>query len=72
MPMFSQPSDRPSGHPGDRPTTVAGLQALVDIATDEAASEMDRVSAANAILDLGYGEPPQEIIVIGDPVELAR
>lgn len=36
------------------------LQVLVDIATS-GESEAARVSAANAILDRGYGKPPQAI-----------
>lgn len=41
-----------------RQHTAAALQTLVDIAKD-GESEAARVSAANALLDRGYGKPPQ-------------
>jgi hypothetical protein len=37
------------------------LQVLVDIATNPASAEGARVSAANAILDRGYGRPTQTV-----------
>lgn len=37
------------------------LKVLVDIAKNPGASEAARVSAANAILDRGYGKPPQAV-----------
>ncbi len=39
----------------------AALKALVSIMEDEAAPHSARVSAANAILDRGYGKPPQAL-----------
>ena len=44
-------------------TTVA-LQALVEVATS-GASESARVSAAQAILDRGYGRPSQDVNLAG-------
>lgn len=37
------------------------LQTLVDVATDNGAPHAARVSAANALLDRGYGKPPQAL-----------
>lgn len=37
------------------------LAVLVEIATNKAASEGARVSAANALLDRGYGKPTQTV-----------
>lgn len=37
------------------------LQTLVDIAQDKESPAAARVSAATAILDRGYGKPPQSI-----------
>ena len=37
------------------------LAVLVEIATNAAASEGARVSAANALLDRGYGKPTQTV-----------
>ena len=39
----------------------AALQTLVKIASDKEAPHAARVSAANAILDRGYGKPPQAL-----------
>lgn len=39
----------------------AALKVLVDIAKSSSAPEAARVSAANAILDRGYGKPPQAL-----------
>lgn len=41
----------------------AALQVLVDVAGDETASPSARISAAVAILDRGYGRPPQAVAV---------
>lgn len=43
---------------------AAALQVLVDIATS-GESEAARVSAANAILDRGYGKPHQAVQMTG-------
>jgi Family of unknown function (DUF5681) len=64
-----------SGNPGGRPKAVAEIKDLARKHTDEAletlaaimrnpkASAAARVSAANALLDRGYGKPPQHITV---------
>lgn len=44
-----------------RDHALAALQTLVDIAGDRLAPHTARVSAANAILDRGYGRPPQAL-----------
>lgn len=66
-----------SGNPGGRPKAVAivrdlaraqtdvALSALVEIAT-AGTSEAARVSAAQAILDRGWGKPTQPIAGDGD------
>jgi hypothetical protein len=58
-----------SGNPGGRPKlagyvrevarehTAAAIQTLVNVMNDLTASPSARVSAANAILDRGYGKP---------------
>jgi hypothetical protein len=48
-----------------RAHTHTALQVLVDIAQSTGASDGARVSAANAILDRGYGKPPQALEVSG-------
>ena len=62
-----------SGNPGGRPKVVAevkelarahtadAIQTLVSIMTNPKAAPAARVSAANALLDRGYGKPPQHI-----------
>jgi Family of unknown function (DUF5681) len=62
-----------SGNPGGRPKVVAevrelarahtgeAVQTLVSIMTNHKAAPAARVSAANALLDRGYGKPPQHI-----------
>src|SRR3954452_23772884 len=62
-----------SGNPGGRPKVIAEIQALarehttsavetlVTIMNDQKAAPASRVSAANALLDRGYGKPPQHI-----------
>jgi hypothetical protein len=62
-----------SGNPGGRPKVVAevkelareytaeAIQTLVSIMTNTKAAPAARVSAANALLDRGYGKPPQHL-----------
>jgi Family of unknown function (DUF5681) len=62
-----------SGNPGGRPKVVAevkelarahtaeAIQTLVSIMTNPKAASAARVSAANALLDRGYGKPLQHI-----------
>jgi hypothetical protein len=62
-----------SGNPGGRPKVVAevrelarahtaeAIETLVSIMTDPKSAPAARVSAANALLDRGYGKPPQHI-----------
>jgi hypothetical protein len=44
----------------------------VSIMTNAKAAPAARVSAANALLDRGYGKPPQHITGEGAPVYVAR
>jgi hypothetical protein len=62
-----------SGNPGGRPKVVAevkelaraytaeAIETLVSIMTNAKSAPAARVSAANALLDRGYGKPPQHI-----------
>ena len=62
-----------SGNPGGRPKVVAevkalarehtaeAVQTLVSIMNDPQCAPAARVSAANALLDRGYGKPPQHV-----------
>jgi hypothetical protein len=62
-----------SGNPGGRPKVVAevkelarahteeAIQTLVSIMNNPKSAPAARVSAANALLDRGYGKPPQHI-----------
>ena len=62
-----------SGNPGGRPKIVAevkelarahtaeAIQTLVSIMNDRKSAPAARVSAANALLDRGYGKPPQHV-----------
>ena len=62
-----------SGNPGGRPKVVAevkelarahtgeAIKTLVSIMTNPKSAPAARVSAANALLDRGYGKPPQHI-----------
>ena len=62
-----------SGNPGGRPKVVAevrdlarehtveAVQTLVSIMTDPKSAPAARVSAVNALLDRGYGKPPQHV-----------
>jgi Family of unknown function (DUF5681) len=73
-----------SGNPGGRPKVVAevkelarahtaeAIQTLVAIMTNSKAAPAARVSAANALLDRGYGKPPQHITGENAPVYVAR
>src|SRR5215831_13624495 len=73
-----------SGNPGGRPKVVAeikelarehtgdAIQTLVSIMTNPKSAPAARVSAANSLLDRGYGKPPQHITGEGGPVYVAR
>ena len=62
-----------SGNPGGRPKVIAevkelarahtgeAIETLVSIMTNPKSAPAARVSAANALLDRGYGKPPQHI-----------
>ena len=62
-----------SGNPGGRPKAIAeikelarahtaeAIETLVSIMTNPKAADAARVSAANALLDRGYGKPPQHL-----------
>src|SRR2546423_4516664 len=66
-----------SGNPGGRPKVIAevkelarahtgeAIQTLVSIMTNPKSAPAARVSAANALLDRGYGKPPQHITTEG-------
>jgi hypothetical protein len=53
-----------------RTYTKAAIETLVGIMQDEQAPKPARVAAASAILDRGYGKPPQAIEHSGDGVVL--
>ena len=73
-----------SGNPGGRPKVVAevkelarahtgqAIETLVSIMTNQKAAPAARVSAANALLDRGYGKPPQHITGEGGPSYVVR
>ena len=73
-----------SGNPGGRPKVVAevkelarahtaeAIQTLVSIMTNPKSAPAARVSAANALLDRGYGKPPQHITGEGGPSYVVR
>jgi Family of unknown function (DUF5681) len=75
-----------SGNPGGRPRVVAevkelarehtgkAVETLVSIMTNTKAAPTARVSAANALLDRGYGngKPPQHISGEGGPSYVVR
>ena len=73
-----------SGNPGGRPKVVAevrelarehtskAVETLVSIMTNTKAAPAARVSAANALLDRGYGKPPQHITGEGGPQYVVR
>src|SRR6476619_5015818 len=62
-----------SGNPGGRPKVAAevkelarahtgvAIESLVSIMTNAKSAPAARVSAANALLDRGYGKPPQHL-----------
>jgi hypothetical protein len=68
-----------SGNPGGRPKVVAevkelarahtgqAIETLVSIMTNPKSVPAARVSAANSLLDRGYGKPPQHITGEGGP-----
>ena len=69
-------SGNPSGRPkivGEvmelaRQHTAKAISTLVEIMQDEGAPKAARVAAASAILDRGYGKPPQAVEHSGDGV----
>ena len=73
-----------SGNPGGRPKVVAevkelarahtgvAIETLVSIMTNTKSAPAARVSAANALLDRGYGKPPQHITGEGGPSYVVR
>ena len=73
-----------SGNPGGRPKVVAevrelarqhtneAVETLVSIMKSSKAAPAARVSAANALLDRGYGRPPQHITGEGGPSYVVR
>jgi Family of unknown function (DUF5681) len=73
-----------SGNPGGRPKVVAevrelarahtgkAIETLVSIMTNTKSAPAARVSAANALLDRGYGKPPQHITGEGGPRYVVR
>jgi Family of unknown function (DUF5681) len=73
-----------SGNPGGRPKVVAeikelarahtgkAIETLVSIMTNPKSAPAARVSAANSLLDRGYGKPPQHISGEGGPRYVVR
>ena len=73
-----------SGNPGGRPKVIAevkelarehtgaAIETLVSIMSNPKAAPAARVSAANALLDRGYGKPPQHITGEGGPSFVVR
>ena len=73
-----------SGNLGGRPKVIAevkelarahtaeAIQTLVSIMTNPKSAPAARVSAANALLDRGYGKPPQHITGEGGPSYVVR
>src|SRR6476469_1338661 len=73
-----------SGNPGGRPKVVAevkelarahtgeAIETLVSIMTNPKSAPAARVSAANSLLDRGYGKPPQHITGEGGPSYVIR
>ena len=53
-----------------RTYTKAAIETLVGIMQDEQAPKPARVAAASAILDRGYGRPPQAVEHSGDGIVL--
>ena len=73
-----------SGNPGGRPKVVAevkelarahtgeAIETLVSIMTNPKSAPAARVSAANALLDRGFGKPAQHITGDGGPSFVMR
>jgi hypothetical protein len=73
-----------NGNPGGRPKVVAevrelarahtgeAVQTLVSIVTNPKSAPAARVSAANSLLDRGYGKPPQHITGEDGPSYVVR
>ena len=73
-----------SGNPGGRPKVIAevkdlareytseAIETLVSIMTNPKSAPAARVSAANSLLDRGYGKPPQHITGEGGPSYVVR
>ena len=73
-----------SGNPGGRPKVIAevkelarahtseAIETLVSIMTNPKTAPAARVSAANSLLDRGYGKPPQHITGEGGPSYVVR
>jgi Family of unknown function (DUF5681) len=73
-----------SGNPGGRPKVVAevrelarahtgeAIETLVSIMTNTKSAPAARVSAANSLLDRGYGKPPQHITGEDGPSYVVR
>ena|SRR5262245_61208075 len=55
-----------------REHTGEAIHTLVSIMTNPKSAPAARVSAANSLLDRGYGKPPQHITGEGGPVYVAR
>ena len=55
-----------------RAHTGAAIETLVSIMANPKAAPAARVSAANALLDRGYGKPPQHITGEGGPSYVVR
>jgi hypothetical protein len=73
-----------SGNPGGRPKVIAevkelarahtgeAIETLVSIMTNPKSAPAARVSAANSLLDRGYGKPPQHITGESGPSYVVR
>src|SRR5262245_324896 len=73
-----------SGNPGGRPKVIAevkelarehtgeAIQTLVSIMSNPKSAPAARVSAANSLLDRGYGKAPQHISGEGEPQYVVR